>query len=201
MSGIGPILLAVLVAGVAAPRPSRAQDDTHEQRGRKYKAPPETARIEVLVQKGFNKKPIMNAAVIFHPIDADGKDEGTLEVKSGPDGKASIDVIPIGSQVRVQVLANGFATYAQDITVDSGSRSIVANMIRPQAQISAYQDNEGKPAQSAPGIQVPIRPKPKKDAGATGSSASGSDKTAPDSGSGGAGPDSSGSGQGAKAQL
>lgn len=172
----GPVLMMGLLAGAAVPKALGAQDD-HEEHGRKYKAPPATAHIEVLVQKGFNKKPIMNAAVIFHPIDADGKDEGTLEVKSGPDGKAAIDIIPIGSQVRLQVLANGFATFAEDFTVDSANRSVTVSMIRPQAQISAYEDNEGKPAQIQPGIQVPIRPKAKKttNAGGTADAKSSSD--------------------------
>jgi hypothetical protein len=100
----------------------------------------------------------MNAAVIFHPI-KDGVDSGTLEVKSDPDGKAIIDVIPIGSQVRVQVIANGFATYAEDYTVTEPSRQILVKMVRPQAQISAYVDNQGKAAQLAPGVQEPVRAK------------------------------------------
>jgi hypothetical protein len=198
-----------MIAGVAAPSVARAQDDTHERHGRKYKAPPETAHIEVLVQKGFNKKPIMNAAVIFHPIDADGKDEGTLEVKSGPDGKASLDVIPIGSQVRLQVLANGFATYAQDFTVDAPSRSFVVSMIRPEAQISAYEDNEGKPSNEQPGIQVPIRPKPKSSKNSGSSTGSAADKSGSGNASSGSGAtssqgsgDNSGSAQGStKPQL
>jgi hypothetical protein len=149
-----------LVACAAMPTALRAQDDAGaEKHGRKYKAPPESAHIEVTVIKGFNKKPIMNAAVIFHPIDANGKDEGTLEVKSGPDGKAIIDIIPVGSQVRLQVLANGFTTYAQDFKIDSASRDILVSMVRPQAQISAYTDNEGKPAEIQPGIQEPVRKK------------------------------------------
>ncbi len=65
----GPCRLR-LFGGMAAPRIAGAQDDQPEKHGRKYKAPPETAHIEVTVLKGFNKKPIMNAAVIFHPIDA-----------------------------------------------------------------------------------------------------------------------------------
>lgn len=157
-----------MVAGVAAARAAGAQDDGSEKHGRKYKAPPETARIEVTVLKGFNKRPIMNAAVIFHPIDANGKDEGTLEVKSGPDGKAAIDVIPVGSQVRIQVLANGFSTYAEDFRIDTAKRDITVSMMRPQSQISAYVDNEGKTADTQPGIQEPVRPKKKPAAGTSG---------------------------------
>ena len=145
-----------------APLHARAQSDddtTPQKHGRKYKAPPETSHIEVTVIRGSNKKPIMNAAVIFHPI-KDGVDNGTLEVKSDPDGKAVIDVIPLGSQVRVQVIANGFSTYAEDFTITEASREILVKMIRPQAQISSYIDNEGKPAQVQPGVQEPIRPKP-----------------------------------------
>jgi len=144
-----------------APSRARAQSDTDttpQKHGRKYKAPPETSHIEVTVIKGFNKKPLVNAAVIFHPI-KDGVDSGTLEVKTDPDGKAVIDVIPTGSSVRVQVIASGFATYAEDFTIAEPSREILVKMIRPQAQISTYIDNSGKPAQMQPGVQEPVRPK------------------------------------------
>ena len=169
-----------LVVGTAFPPALRAQDDAPEKHGRKYKAPPQSSHIEVTVLKGFNKKPIANAAVIFHPIDANGKDEGTLEVKSGPDGKAKIDVIPVGAQVRLQVLASGFATHAEEFKVDAAERNIVVSMIRPQAQISAYTDDEGKPAEVQPGIQVPVRPKKSttSGAGSTGTSSSGANSNA-----------------------
>ncbi len=149
-----------LSCSLLVPIHARAQngDTSPEKHGRKYKAPPETSHIEVTVLKGFNKKPIMNAAVIFHPI-KDGVDDGTLEVKTDPDGKAVIDIIPTGSQVRVQVLANGFATFAEDYVINEPSRQILVTMARPQAQISAYTDNEGKPAQLKPGVQEPVRPK------------------------------------------
>jgi hypothetical protein len=159
---LGLAFVVLSLSPTLVPLHARAQDDTDapkpEKHGRKYKAPPDTAHIEVLVTRGNNNKPIMNAAVIFHPI-KDGVDSGTLEVKSDPDGKAIIDVIPIGSQVRVQVIANGFATYAEDYTVTEPSRQILVKMVRPQAQISAYVDNQGKAAQLAPGVQEPVRAK------------------------------------------
>ena len=154
-------LAVVLSLCVVTPLHARAQSDedtTPQKHGRKYKAPPETSHIEVLVIKGFNKKPIMNAAVIFHPI-KDGQDEGALEVKSDPDGKAIIDVIPIGSKVRVQVIASGFATFAEDYTITETSRQILVKMARPQAQVSTYIDNSGKAAELQPGVQEPVRPK------------------------------------------
>ncbi|HTD97388.1 MAG TPA: hypothetical protein VK627_10670 [Edaphobacter sp.] len=125
--------------------------------GRKYKAPPETSHIEVEILKKLNGKPISNAAVIFNPF-KDGKDLGNLEVKTGPDGKAAIDVIPTGSTVRVQIIANGFSTYAQDYLVDGPSKEISISMVRPQEQVSAYQDNDGKASSRKPGVQEPVRP-------------------------------------------
>ena len=153
-------LFALLVS--FAPLHARAQDGTStpEKHGRKYKAPPDTSRIEVTVLKGFNKKPIMNAAVVFHPT-KDGTDEGNLEMKTDPDGKAVIDVIPTGSKVTIQVIADGFATFAEDYVVKEASRQILITMQRPKAQVSAYIDNSGKPAELKPGVQDPIRHKAK----------------------------------------
>jgi hypothetical protein len=130
-----------------------------DARGRKYKAPPETAHFVVEVTKASNGKPIVNASVVFHPI-KDGKDEGNLEIKSDPDGKAAIDVIPIGSQVTVQVFADGFATYAQDFTLTDAEKDIHVKLLRPRAQVSSYVDNDGKPSQIKPGVQEPHRPAP-----------------------------------------
>lgn len=131
-----------------------------QYRGRKYKAPPPTSRIQVQVFKKLTGKPIPNAAVIFNPS-KDGKDEGNLEVKTDPEGKAVIDVIPTGSMVRVQVIANGFATFAEDYLVDQPTKNIDIVMLPPRAQVSAYEDNTGEPAERKPGVQEPIRPKPK----------------------------------------
>jgi hypothetical protein len=137
---------------------AKAQDqDAPVKRGRKYKAPPATSHIEVTVTKKFNGKPIMNAAVIFDSV-KDGKDEGNLEVKTDPDGKATIDVIPTGSKVRVQVIAQGFATYADEYDVTQPSKEIAVSMIRPREQVSSYEDNDGKAATRKPGVQEPIRP-------------------------------------------
>jgi hypothetical protein len=136
--------------------PATAQD-APEKHGRKYKAPPATSHIEVTVLKKSNGKPISNAAVIFDST-IDGKDEGNLEVKTDPDGKAIIDVIPTGSTVRVQVIATGFATYAEQYLVSEPNREISISMIHPQEQLSSYQDNQGKTTTRKPGVQEPIRP-------------------------------------------
>jgi hypothetical protein len=130
-----------------------------DERGRKYKAPPETAHFVVEVTKASNGKPIPNASVVFHPI-KDGKDEGNLEIKSDPDGKATIDVIPLGSVVTVQVFADGFATFAQDYTLTDPAKDVHVKLLRPRAQVSTYIDNTGKPAQMQPGVQEPHRSAP-----------------------------------------
>jgi len=153
------LLLAFCLTAVIVPVRARAQDpdSTPEKHGRKYKAPPETSHIEIDVVRGSNKKPIANAAVVFHPV-KDGKDAGNLEVKTDPEGKAIIDVIPTGSDVLVQVIADGFATFAQDYVINEASRTILVTMLRPRAQVSAYTDNSGKPATIQPGVQEPVRP-------------------------------------------
>ena len=127
------------------------------QRGRKYKPPPDTSHIEVLVTKKFNGKPIPNAAVVFRST-LDGHEEGNLEVKTDPDGKATIDIIPTGSTVRVQVIAEGFATYAEEYVVKEPTRTIPVAMLRPREQISAYQDNTGKASERKSGVQEPVKP-------------------------------------------
>jgi hypothetical protein len=153
-----PLLLSGLLCASLAPLTLHADAQDH-QRGRKYKAPPETSHIEIEVLRASNGKPIPNAAVIFNP-EKNGKDEGNLEVKTGPDGKAAIDVIPTGSKLRVQVIAGGFATFAEDYMVDTDKKEISVKLVRPQAQVSAYVDNTGKPSERKPGVQEPIRPKP-----------------------------------------
>jgi hypothetical protein len=128
------ILLAaiVLFAGASV---LRAQDDTRH--GRKYKAPPPSARIEVTILKADNGKPIQEAHVIFHPVQGD-KDKGDLELKTDEDGKAVIDVLPIGDTVRLQVIANGYQTYGQDYKVDQPKLYWEVCLRRPGPQYSTY---------------------------------------------------------------
>jgi hypothetical protein len=149
-------LALLLSIALSSCLPTLAQDAS-VKRGRKYKAPPTTSHIEVTVLKKFNGKPISNAAVVFSST-LDGKDEGSLEVKTDPEGKATIDVIPTGSTVRVQVIATGFATFADEYIVSESTRQIAVSMIRPQEQLSSYQNNEGKAATGKPGVQEPVRP-------------------------------------------
>jgi hypothetical protein len=138
-----PILFAAIslaTVGLAA-LPAFAQASKDDPGWtRKYKTPPPSSRIEVTVLKAFNGKPIENAAVIFHPIQGD-KDQGVLELKTNEDGKAIIDVIPIGDTVRLQVIASGYQTYGEDYKIDKAEMTMQVKMKRPGAQYSTYGNN------------------------------------------------------------
>ena len=132
--------LCVLLAsfGLVAGAVSHAQDN--DRRGRKYKAPPPSSTVEVTVLKADNGKPIENAAVIFHPIEGD-KDTGSMELKTNEDGKATIDVIPLGDTILLQVIANGFQTYGQQYKIDKLQMSMQVKLNRPVSEYSTYKNN------------------------------------------------------------
>jgi hypothetical protein len=152
-NAFGPIALTLAFAALA---PAVHGQDPG-RRGRKYKAPPPTSHIEVVVKRSTNQKPIANAAVIFHSI-KDGKDEGNLEVKTNENGMAMIDIIPTGSNVDVQVIADGFATFADRYLVAEPTRQIDVAMLPPRAQISTYVDTNGQASQRTWGVQEPVKP-------------------------------------------
>jgi hypothetical protein len=139
-----------LVAGIGLAVCSlalRAQNDNYH--GRKYKEPPPSAHIEVTVMKDFNGKPISNAHVIFHPTEGD-KDKGSLEVKTNEDGKAVIDVIPIGDTVTLQVIADGYQTYGQSYKIDKPEMTMDVRLKRPGGQYTIYK-NTGSSSNSGSG--------------------------------------------------
>ena len=148
--------LSVVLAGFGLAVSSlSANAENANKRGRKYKAPPPTARIEVTILRASNDKPIVNAAVVFHPMEGE-KDKGNMELKTDPDGKAVIDVLPIGDTIRVQVIAKGFQTYGQDYKVDKADLAIEIRLKRPGEQYSIYKNHDQ--AKEAP----PSQPKDKK---------------------------------------
>jgi hypothetical protein len=108
------------------------------KRGRKYTPPPPTCKITVTVTKASNGKPVENAGVVFLPI-KDGKGDGNMELKTNEDGKAVLDVIPIGDTVRLQIIAQGFETYGADYEADSPSKDIEVKMLPPGRQYSIYE--------------------------------------------------------------
>jgi hypothetical protein len=110
-------------------------------RGRKYKAPPSTARIEVTVLRDVNGKPVENAAVIFHPI-AGEVSKGNMELKTNEDGKTIIEVLPMGDTVRLQIIAKGFQTYGEDFKVEKAEMALEIRLKRPGEQYSIYKDHD-----------------------------------------------------------
>jgi hypothetical protein len=113
-----------------------AQESAH--RGRKYKPPPPTSKVEVTVLRDSDSKPIENAAVVFH---LDG-DKGNMELKTNEDGKSMIDVLPIGSTMRLQIIAKGFQTYGEDFKIDKAEMSFGVRMKRPGEQYSIYKNHD-----------------------------------------------------------
>jgi hypothetical protein len=135
-------VLATALGLVIGSLSSSAQDTS--KRGRKYKSPPPTARIEVTVLRDSSGKPIENAAVVFHPLEGE-KDKGNMELKTNEEGKTVIDVLPIGDTVRMQVIAKGFQTYGQDYKIDKAEIAIEIKLKRPGEQYSIYK-NHGQTA-------------------------------------------------------
>ena len=117
-----------------------ADDSNQPRRGRKYKAPPPSSTITVTVLKADNGRPIKNASVIFHPVE-DGKDQGGMELKTNEDGKATIDVIPTGDTVLLQIIAPGFQTYGGKYQVDKPTLAMTLRLNRPVGAYSTYQEH------------------------------------------------------------
>ena len=109
-----------------------------------------TCWIYFTVVKDDNGKPIRNAAVVMHSVNAAGKQErGGMELKTNPDGKADFDGIPYG-MLRVQVLAPGFQTYGEDFDIEKDKAEITVKLKRPQGQYSVYDDHPAEPAKQNP---------------------------------------------------
>jgi 5-hydroxyisourate hydrolase-like protein (transthyretin family) len=126
------ILILCSLAAVAQGKPSN--------RGRKFKPPPPSARIEVTVLRDVNGKPIENAAVIFHSVEG-GRDKSNMELKTNEDGRSIIDVFPVGDMVRLQIIAKGFQTYGQEFKVEKPEMTFEIRMKRPGEQYSIYKDH------------------------------------------------------------
>jgi len=53
-------------------------------------------------------------------------------------------VLPIGSTMRLQIIAKGFQTYGQDYKIDKAELAFDVKMRRPTEQYSIYKDHDGK---------------------------------------------------------
>jgi hypothetical protein len=112
--------------------------DTTTHRGRKYKAPAPTSRIEVTVLRDTDSKPIENASVIFQLLG----DKGNMELKTDEDGKSVIDVLPTGSTIRLQILAKGYQTYGEEYKIDKSQMTFGIRLKRPGEQYSIYKNHD-----------------------------------------------------------
>lgn len=109
-----------------------------------------TCWIYFTVVRDENGKPVRNAAVVMHPVNASGKQErGGMELKTSPEGKADFDGVPYG-KLRVQVLAPGFQTYGEDFDIEKDKTEIMVKLKRPQGQYSVYDDHPTEPAKQNP---------------------------------------------------
>ena len=84
--------------------------------------------------RAYNGKPVRNASVVLHPVSKNGKQEkGGMELKTDPEGKASLDIVPYG-KLRIQAIAPGLQTYGDDVEINQPQQQITIKMNRPQDQ-------------------------------------------------------------------
>ncbi|HZE28114.1 MAG TPA: carboxypeptidase-like regulatory domain-containing protein [Terriglobales bacterium] len=111
-----------------------------------------SAALNFVVVRDYSGKPVRNASVVLHPVNARGRQQrGGYELKTDSDGKTSFDGVPYG-KLRVQVLAPGFQTFGEDYDIEGPTMDITVKLKRPQKQYSIYDEhpNDGK-KDAAPG--------------------------------------------------
>jgi hypothetical protein len=141
------ILAGVLVTATGVSVPAVGQ-----RRMRKYKAPPPMAQVTVTVVHGKDSVPLQNAAVVFHPRDAEGKDDGNMELKTNEQGQATLGIIEVGSKLLLQVIAPGYRTFGAEYDVPTNKKAITVKLLPPNQQYSIYAKN---PANSDVRTNVP----------------------------------------------
>src|SRR5882724_10066227 len=86
------------------------------------------AKLNFVVIKDYNGKPVRNASVVLHPVGKNGKQERSgIELKCDAEGKSSYDGVPYG-KYRVQVLNPGFQTFGNDYVVDKPEMEILVKL-------------------------------------------------------------------------
>jgi hypothetical protein len=145
----------VIVLGFALIGLARAQDDDGPM-----------SELRFVVLKDYNGKPVRNAAVVLHPVNAHGKQgRGGFELKTDSEGKTNFDGVPYG-KLRVQVLAPGFQTFGEDYDVNSPTMEIKVKLVLPQKQYSIYEDHANQPKKENPTDKKDDKDSEKKDPGA-----------------------------------
>jgi hypothetical protein len=101
-----------------------------------------TAKLQFVVLRDSDGKPVRNAEVVLHPIKRKGKqDKGEMDFKTDAEGKTSVDDIPYGP-LRVQVLAPHFQTFGEDYEINKAEMEITVKLKHPGEQYSVY-DSHG----------------------------------------------------------
>lgn len=149
-----PSRLAVLATTLLFVCSLHAQE---KGRGRKYKPPPPTCKVSVMVVRADNGKPVEDASVIFHPIEH-GKDAGSMELKTNEDGRTTLDLIPMGDTARVQVIATGFQTFGGEYELPGDSKDIVIKLHKPGRQYSIYETHPDQASSNQTGQQGSQKP-------------------------------------------
>jgi hypothetical protein len=116
----------------------------HADRHRKYKPPPPMSKVTVTVLRAADGKPLKNAAVVFHPALGDTQ-EGNMELKTNDEGVATLNIVPTGSQVLVQIIMDGYRTFGQKYDVPGAEKSITIKLLPPDQQYSVYTKNNPNP--------------------------------------------------------
>ncbi|MGB8769315.1 MAG: carboxypeptidase-like regulatory domain-containing protein [Candidatus Korobacteraceae bacterium] len=126
-------LLATILCALLLPALLAASDKKNDSS--------QVSSIKFAVFKDDNGKPVRNAAVVLHPVKANGKQSrGGFELKTDGEGKTESDGIPYGT-LRVQVIAPGFQTFGQDYAIDQPQKEITIRLKRPQGQYSIYENH------------------------------------------------------------
>lgn len=100
--------------------------------------PQQASNLSFVVLKDDNGKPVRNASVILHQVNARGRQgQGGLQLKTDNEGKASYAGIPYG-KLRIQVIAPGFQTYGEDHDINQPEHEFVIKLKRPQEQHTIY---------------------------------------------------------------
>jgi len=103
------------------------------------KPPKKYGDLKIKVVKKHNKKPVQNASVVLHLINAKGEQQkGGYQLKTASDGTISFDSAPYG-KLRVQVIATGFQTFGQDIDINQPLHELLIELNRPKEQYSIYE--------------------------------------------------------------
>lgn len=96
--------------------------------------------IDVKTQGG---KPVDRASVVVKFLEGRSivklgrKTRTVWELRTNQEGLAQIPTIPQG-KIRIQVIAKGYQTFGEDVTVDEEEKTVEIKLNPPQPQFSAH---------------------------------------------------------------